>query len=317
MTSESRSPSAPAAMSTAELFLKLINSSLYERTALIGGDSQEQVSRIRLHKGKFDMYCPLCGKAATWGSIPSANDLAEVERAKLASSVVTTSGGRGGIVRFNWLNKFELRIGCTRNSAHSAIYYFDVIALPEDGADAESKDVERTNSARHVVIKIGQYPSLTDFHLGDLSEFEEGMTKKQRREFVQATNSAAHGYSVAACVYLRRVFEDVLEEARDAHMAEHKLESWPEFEKAHTDEKIKLLGDRLPGFLSEHPQLYGILSIGVHELTESECADELPMLRQAIELILRDRVNAIRERKQRADVSKLVAQAVNRHKDRK
>jgi hypothetical protein len=69
--------------------------------------------------------------------------------------------------------------------------------------------------------------------------------------------------------------------------------------------------------MSEHPQLYGVLSLGVHELSEAECAEELPMLRSAIELIMRDRVTAKRQERQRQDVAKLLAQTVERHKERR
>ena len=161
---------------------------------------------------------------------------------------------------------------------------------------------------------MGQYPSLTDFQLGDLTEFEDGMSKQQRREFVRATNSAAHGFNVAACVYFRRVFESVLMEARDEYMAHHGLTEWQEFKEARTDERIRLLLEHLPRFMSEHPQLYAVLSLGVHELTEEQCAAELPMLRKAIELIMRDRVTGARQKREREEVSKLVAQAVGRHK---
>ncbi|MGH8586431.1 MAG: hypothetical protein ACREWE_09700 [Gammaproteobacteria bacterium] len=91
----------------------------------------------------------------------------------------------------------------------------------------------------------------------------------------------------------RRVFENVLIEARDQHMTENGMHAWPEFERASIDQRIKL---------SEHPHLYRILSLGVHQLTEEQCAH--------------DRVNAIREQKQREAISRLLAQSVDRNKDR-
>lgn len=66
--------------------------------------------------------------------------------------------------------------------------------------------------------------------------------------------------------------------------------------------------------MSEHPHLYGVPSLGMHELTEGQCADELPMLRKAIELILYDRVNEARRKRHRDAVSKLLAQSVDHRK---
>jgi hypothetical protein len=85
------------------------------------------------------------------------------------------------------------------------------------------------------------------------------------------------------------------------------MKDWPEFDTGRMDKKIRLLRNHLPKFVSEHSQLYGMLSIGVHELTEGQCAAELPMLRKAIELIVRDRITADRAKKERDDLSKLVA----------
>lgn len=157
-------------------------------------------------------------------------------------------------------------------------------------------------------------PSLTDFQLGDLTEFEEGLSKQQRKEFVRAINCTAHGFNVAACVYYRRVFESVLHEAKAELMKEAGMVDWPEFDRMRTDERIAALRTHLPQFLSEHPHLYSILSLGVHELTEEQCKEELPTLRQAIELVVRERVTAARAKKQRDSLSKLLSQSVNKHK---
>jgi hypothetical protein len=75
-----------------------------------------------------------------------------------------------------------------------------------------------------------------------------------------------------------------------------------------------MLAENLPRFLIENPHLYGLLSLGVHELTEEQCAEQLPLLRSAIELILRDRLAVVAARKHREGVEKLLAQAVDKHK---
>lgn len=195
---------------------------------------------------------------------------------------------------------------CSRNDAHRPVFYFatDPVATPPLFEESSDFDVS--------VTKIGQLPSLTDFQRGDLSNFDDAMSNEQRSEFVRAINCAAHGFGVAACVYYRRVFESVLIEARDAHMKQGNLTEWPEFRAARTDERIKLLKNHLPLFLSEHPHLYSILSIGVHDLSEAECASELPMLRQAMELIFQDRKIQLQQRKARDAVSKMLSQSAGK-----
>ncbi len=292
--SDSTTSAKSTPIPTRDLLLKLVGMPLYDRVTLAGDDPNKQIRALRLYRGKHDGYCPGCGKHTTWSTVVG-HELEQQAKMEDVSSPIASGGFSGRKMAHNWQGKFKLQMVCARNAQHYGDFYFDTI-------DPDT------------VVKVGQFPSLTDFQLGDLSEFEEGMSTRQRQEFVRATNSAAHGFNVAACVYYRRVFESVLLEARDEYMAQHGLTVWKEFMESRTDERVRLLRDHLPKFMSDHPQLYGVLSLGVHELTEEECAGELPILRKAIELIMRDRVTAARQKREREEVSKLVAQAVNRHK---
>lgn len=52
------------------------------------------------------------------------------------------------------------------------------------------------------------------------------------------------------------------------------------------DDKIMILKQHLPKFLVENRTLYGIMSVGVHTLSEAECLAAFPVVRVGIELIL-------------------------------
>lgn len=88
-------------------------------------------------------------------------------------------------------------------------------------------------------------------------------------------------------MYLRRIFEWLIENSRVAACA---APGWSEeeFVRARMEEKITLLRDHLPEFLVSNRGLYGILSVGVHTLTEKECLDAFPAVKLAIELTLDD-----------------------------
>ena len=51
-----------------------------------------------------------------------------------------------------------------------------------------------------------------------------------------------------------------------------------------------MLRDHLPAFLVAHPQMYGLLSSGLHELTEEACLENFDMLKIATELVLDERI---------------------------
>lgn len=301
-------------LSAAGLFSKLISAPLYDPIELKWRTSNAQLRAVRAYNQGWDMYCPDCGERSTFWAVVSADVEQRLKAERLEGAISAAEGvGRvalqAGRTTTHWTDDFALQASCSRRG-HAAVYHFKIKAPAMQGLKIEdAPPVE--------VVKIGQSPSLTDFQIGDLSRFEEGMTSAQRKEFVRGINSTAHGFSVAACVYFRRAFESVLMDARREFMQANQFEAWPDFDKARIDERIRLLRGYLPEFMTDHPQLYSILSLGVHELTEKECAKELPMLREAIELIMEDRVTEARKKKQREQVSKLIAQRVNHHQGRR
>lgn len=275
------------------LLSELIKHPLYTDIRL---QNIHEVRGLRLFAGKFDMYCPACKKESTWECIPSGD---AQSMSKLDDKVYAANTHAGQARPDKWLGYFQLWAKCARGGH---LLNLNMLAGPCENSEEE-----------YEVTKIGQFPSMTDIELGDLKEFDDSLPKAMRKEFVKAINCAAHGFSVAACVYYRRIFESILVEARDEHMRRLSLTAWPEFERGRTDERIRMLRGHLPDFVVDHPHLYGLLSKGVHELSEKDCADEMPTLRGAMELVLRDRSAKTKERKQRDDVAKLLAQATDRH----
>lgn len=162
---------------------------------------------------------------------------------------------------------FSLSFHCSRDESHQALFIFRA----HDG----------------VLQKIGQYPSLADLVLPDLKKYLPILGKKQHRELSRAIGLTTHGVGVGAFVYLRRIFESLIDRA---HQRAKNNSNWNEdsFNKSRMVEKISILKDHLPKFLVDNRSLYGILSVGVHELSEEECLNAFPAVHLAIELILDD-----------------------------
>ncbi len=108
-------------------------------------------------------------------------------------------------------------------------------------------------------------------------------------------------------MYLRRIFEDLIEES---HIKNRTVEGWDEenYKKSRMDAKIQLLAADLPEFLVENRKLYGILSKGIHELSENECLDFFPTVRLGVELILDEKL----ERKRKQDKIQQAAASINK-----
>jgi hypothetical protein len=61
------------------------------------------------------------------------------------------------------------------------------------------------------------------------------------------------------------------------------------------DEKIVLLQNFLPIFLVENKGMYGILSLGIHQLEEEDCLAHFDALRVGIEIILDEKLDAYKK----------------------
>ena len=59
-----------------------------------------------------------------------------------------------------------------------------------------------------------------------------------------------------------------------------------QFDSSKMENKLNLLSNHLPEVVLENKPLYGVLSAGIHELSEDDCLKYFTVVRQVIELIL-------------------------------
>lgn len=137
--------------------------------------------------------------------------------------------------------------------------------------------------------KVGQYPSFATLQLPETKKYSKLLGKDYSAEFNKAIGLATHGVGVGSFVYLRRVFESLIEEAHQLAIGDAGW-SEDEYKDARMSERIGLLSHHLPEFLVDHKNLYGILSKGVHELSEQECLDSFDTVKLGIETILDEKL---------------------------
>lgn len=164
--------------------------------------------------------------------------------------------------------RFAHEFYCSRVHAHKLMFMFLVRGMK--------------------VEKIGQYPSLADMVIPEIQQYRKILGARYG-ELARALGLVSHGIGIGAFVYLRRVLEFLIEEA---HQVATNGPTWDEvaYKNGRFDERVAMLRDRLPPFLVETKQLYGVLSKGIHELGEEECLQFFPAVRSVIELILDQRL---------------------------
>ena len=129
------------------------------------------------------------------------------------------------------------------------------------------------------MTKIGQYPSVADMTFPELDAYKHVISKEDRKELGTAIGLFASGVGAGSYVYLRRILERLIYQAKatagDAVNDE-------EFEKARVAERIKMLQGYVPEMLIQNTTIYGILSKGIHELSEEECRKYFPVVKLSL-----------------------------------
>lgn len=218
--------------------------------------NEDELNNLRNYNGYVDCYCMDCQQMSVFHSEPE-----EYHHPNFSFYAVL-----GRYIFFS--NIFH----CTRNDSHEMCLYFLI--------------------HNKTITKIGQYPSIADIVTIDIQKYRRVLGDEQYSEFSRAIGLTSHGIGIGAFVYLRRIFENLIEEA---HQVQKEVGGWDEnaYQKSRMEEKIVLLKDSLPNFLVENKTLYSILSKGIHELRENECLKAFPTTKLGIELILDEKLEQL------------------------
>lgn len=181
---------------------------------------------------------------------------------------------------------FSIEVECKRNKAHILNFFF--------------------HASGQTIQKVGQMPSIADLNLFDVRKYSKVLDKKYFQEFTKAIGLVSHGVGVGSFVYLRRIFEFLIEEAHTAALAH---DGWDEerYLKSRMNEKILILQSKLPEFLVENRAIYSILSKGIHELSEKECLAAFPAIKVGIEIILEEKLEHIKKTKKLEEAKQAIA----------
>ena len=178
---------------------------------------------------------------------------------------------KSSVEEWKWINwqiadtvrLMKLEYICSMNEEH----HLDYIVLATDNS----------------MMKIGQHPSIADITFPELDAYKHVISKEDRKELGTAIGLFASGVGAGSYVYLRRILERLIYQAKEtaADTIDNEM-----FEQARVAEKIKMLEGYLPDILVKNTTIYGILSKGIHELSEDECRKYFPVVKECIYQIL-------------------------------
>ncbi len=245
---------------------------LYEDISLSTDKAERKVFDFLANPTKIDAYCVWCHKERVFTPVDRLYDSTYIPR-------WTTR--HDGLITVSFT--------CAGDEKHKYYVYFIKTGL--------------------TLRKVGQYPCVADFQIPQALKYRKILGDKQYKELTKGIGLNAHGVGIGSFVYLRRIFEDLISEAYSLTLQEDPNFNQDEYRKAHMDEKIQMVKNHLPEFLVENKKLYGILSKGLHELSEEECLKYFQSVRIGIEQILDEKIE-LAERKAKAEKARHALQDV-------
>lgn len=266
----------PDSLPNPETFL--LETSLYKSF----NSSEGETYKIETFNGPVRAYCIDCDEMSVFkkdfarpGNRPSPTPINNPANPFKSDYLTNMTEQEFSALKLDQENKykeqnrvFTITLNCVVNSNHKLFFCFVL-----------------TNGK---LAKIGQYPSIRDLASKDLKKYRKILGNKYG-EFSRAIGLFANGIGIGSFTYLRRIFEDLLEQA---YQELAKTPNWDEntYKQSRWDERINLLKEKLPNFLVQNKRLYSILSLGIHEMDEETCKINFPLMRTSIELILDEKI---------------------------
>lgn len=273
-------------------FAKLIRGPLYSSEEFWAKDFRLLEDGLALEGVNIDLHCTQCGRESVFQSAALSKPI----NVEIPDSLVGDNSRSKPVdmpspvqVTIEFLR--NLVLFCTRDESHNLFFTMRVsneFASPgENLAPILFREIQ----------KIGQYPTYADLQRPLVSHLAPYLDDIDRVELNKALGLAAHDSSIAAFVYLRRVFERLIEKE---HAKAKKSSGWDEnlYQQSRMDEKVKLLSDYLPDILVQNRKIYSVLSVGIHSLTEQMCESVFDPVRTGITIILED----AHSKRQRSDM---------------
>lgn len=146
------------------------------------------------------------------------------------------------------------------------------------------------------ICKVGQTPSIASMHIAQVHQYDKVLDKHDMKDLTRAIGLAANGIGIGSFVYLRRIFERLIQDVVNKMIVDGSI-TQEQFDKSRMDEKITLIKSELPPFIVEQRSIYGIISKGIHQLSEEECLAMFDVMRISIELILDEKLEQYNKEK--------------------
>lgn len=203
----------------------------------------------------------------------------------------------------SWLGEFET------HRVQNAIYHCqNLIHLLYECPTCKQKLFYTLLKNENEVIKLAQYPSLYDVSRDELKKYQKNnlIDNESFSQIYKAELCASSSYYVAAYTYMRRVYETMLLSVFDQNKEEIGITE-DAFRKLHSDKKLEAIKDYLAIDDEIYLPLYGLLSAGIHAMTEEQCCEDYKVLKPILLDILAEQKAKKEKESKRKELKELFA----------
>lgn len=243
--------------------------------------SKDSMIKIPSKNVIFDSFCPKCKKESTFRDLYTNKSISSTN---LNVDLDLYKNRTIPDFRYSKLREYVFikEYVCSRDQSHIHSFYFLF-----DG--------------KHLT-KVGQTLLQTASFAIESKKYRKYFPDIQKELFT-SVKLYSDGIGVGAILYLRRIFEKLINNATIEHIKTHPTKEL-EIKNAHMSDKINILKDTLPDFLVQNKHMYSILSSAVHELDEDICKGAYPFIKDSILMILDQEIDRISSEKKEQNLTK-------------
>ncbi len=294
-----------------DIFLKMYDCEMTE-TVIIDENVVEILYEFIKDRSAYDYYCNKCNKIKTY--VQKEKQAVLVDSSfynyqainmywpKLENTVISYNKSE-----YSTLANDSSTININENS--SRIFVFKRLECP-------------TCNEKIIMIFLYENKAITKIYQSFISEIirDEDIQKFRRmkllsesdlKELEKANRCKKMGMNVASFVYMRRIFENMLQRIYEEHKSEITIkDSSKNFTDLFVKDKVKLLKPYLPILLNEdstsekYIKIYKLLSEGIHKLNEEICESLYNIIKDILIMILEKEVEKRKNDKNLVELEK-------------
>lgn len=280
-------------MEKENIFVKVYNSEIND-TITISENSIETVFEFIKDRSAYDYYCSICNRIKTYvqnqkqsvivNSTFNDNQAINMYYPKLEDAIISydTSEYSSFGNNHTTMNMYE---------NNSRFFIFKKFGCPTCNEKLTMIFLYEKNS----ITKIYQSFISDIIRDEDIQRFKKMklLSENDLKELDKSNQCKKLGMNVASFVYMRRIFENMLQRIYEEHKTEISLKDpSKEFTDLYVKDKVKLLKPYLPILLNEsstsdkYLKLYKLLSEGIHKLNEDVCEGLYNIIKELLVMIL-------------------------------